>query len=98
MTTKLFQNACMALLAVAASSTVTMAATGNVPFTGLIANTCVLTVGTPGILQPNAGFTSLSSSNAGGSAGTIRIAAILYALVTLGLFAQALMGLPVIRL
>lgn len=34
----------------------------------------------------------------GGSAGTIRIAAILYALVTLGLFAQALMGLPVIRL
>lgn len=34
----------------------------------------------------------------GKPAGTLRIAAILYAVITLGLFAQAVMGLPVIRL
>lgn len=34
----------------------------------------------------------------GGAVGTIRIVAILYAMITIAFFAQALMGLPVIRL
>ena len=47
------------------------AATGNVPFAGLITATCVLTVGTPGVLSPNPDFSILSSSNGSGQPGTI---------------------------
>lgn len=49
------------------------AATGIVPFEGLITNACVLTVGTPGVLAPNSNFTSLSSANSGGVAGTMAV-------------------------
>ena len=47
------------------------AATGTVPFTGIVTTTCALTVGTPGIIAPSADYTSLSSTAAGGSAGTV---------------------------
>lgn len=48
------------------------AATANVPFSGLVTATCVLTVGTPGILAPNSDFTGLSSvSGPGATAGTV---------------------------
>lgn len=47
------------------------AATANVPFTGVVTATCVLTVGTPGVMSASTDFTSLSSKNAGGVAGTV---------------------------
>jgi hypothetical protein len=52
----------------------------NATFTGLITNTCVLTVGTPGIITANSGFSGLSSDNAGGSESTVS------ALITGGTF------------
>jgi hypothetical protein len=48
-----------------------IAATANVPFTGVVTATCVLTVGTPGVMSASTDFTSLSSTNAGGVAGTV---------------------------
>ena len=50
-----------------------VAQTANVPFTGLVTSTCVLTVGTPGVLAANAGFTSLASVNSGGVPGTVSV-------------------------
>ena len=50
-----------------------MAATGNVPFAGIVTSTCVLTVGAPGVLAASTDFTHLSSQVAGGSAGTIAV-------------------------
>lgn len=47
------------------------AATGNVPFTGIVTTTCVLTVGAPGVIAPSADYTTLSSTAAGGLAGTV---------------------------
>ncbi len=47
------------------------AATANVPFTGLVTATCVLTVGTPGVMTASTDFTALSSTHAGGVAGTV---------------------------
>ena len=46
------------------------AATGNIPFNGNVADTCVVTVGTPGTLAANPGFTVLGSQEAGGAPGT----------------------------
>jgi hypothetical protein len=46
-------------------------ATADIPFTGAILSICALTVGVPGILAPNATYDELSSSNSGGSNGTI---------------------------
>ena len=51
----------------------TNAATGNIPFSGTVADTCVVTVGSPGTLGANAGFTTLGSQEAGGSAGTATV-------------------------
>lgn len=48
-----------------------VAATANVPFTGIVTATCVLTVGTPGVMSASTDFTSLRSTNAGGVAGTV---------------------------
>jgi hypothetical protein len=48
-----------------------LAATANVPFSGTILSICALTVGTPGIIAPNANYTQLSSQNAGGSSGSV---------------------------
>lgn len=45
----------------------------NVPFAGAVTSTCVLTVGIPGVLSPDAGFTSLASTNPGGLAGTVSV-------------------------
>lgn len=47
------------------------AATGTAAFTGTIASTCILTAGTPGVIAPNADYTNLSSTNAGGSVSTV---------------------------
>lgn len=66
-------SAFAALGAVAASASATLAATGNVPFTGVVTSTCVLTVGASGVLAPSTDFTHLNSQAAGGSAGTIAV-------------------------
>lgn len=47
------------------------AADSLVPFTALVTSTCVLTVGTPGVLGANSDFSVLSSSASGGVAGTV---------------------------
>lgn len=44
-----------------------------VPFTGLVLATCVLTVGTPGILGANADYSVLSSTGAGGVPGLVTV-------------------------
>ncbi len=66
------------IVLIAALSTITLtaaapaiAATANVPFTGIVTSTCVLTVGAPGVMTASTDFTSLSSTNAGGAAGSI---------------------------
>jgi hypothetical protein len=48
------------------------AATGTVPFTGIVTTTCVLTVGLPGVMAPTADYGTLSSSASGGIAGTVQ--------------------------
>lgn len=50
-----------------------LAQLANVPFTGAVTSTCILTVATPGILAPDAGFTSLASTNPGGLAGNVSV-------------------------
>jgi hypothetical protein len=47
------------------------AADATAIFSGAVASTCVLTVGTPGIISPDANFTHLDSDNAGGLESTI---------------------------
>jgi hypothetical protein len=63
------------VVALAASVTVlsgtSFAATADVPFTGAILSICALTVGIPGVVAPNATYDELSSTNAGGTNGTI---------------------------
>lgn len=66
-------SAFAALGAVAISVSAASAATGNVPFSGLVTSTCVLTVGTPGVLAPSTDFTHLNSQAAGGSPGSIAV-------------------------
>ena len=57
---------------IAAAVQPAVAATGTVPFAGLVTATCVLTVGTSGVIAPNSDFTILSStSGAGATPGTI---------------------------
>lgn len=51
------------------------AVTGNIPFNGTIADTCAITVLSAGTIVPNAGYTVLSSTFAGGAAGTANIMA-----------------------
>lgn len=59
---------------------VSLAATTGAVFTGAVENTCVLTVGTPGVITPNSAYTVMSSKNALGSQSTVA------ALVTGGTF------------
>lgn len=68
-----FLSAFAAFGAIAVSASAALAATGNVPFTGVVTSTCVLTVGAPGVLVPSTDFTHLHSQAAGGSAGTIAV-------------------------
>lgn len=49
------------------------AATGNIPFNGTVTATCLITVGSSGTIMPNAGFTVLGSTQAGGAPGTATI-------------------------
>lgn len=51
------------------------AATGDVQFDAVVNNTCTIAVGPAGVLTTNVGQTTLSSANAGGSAGTADITA-----------------------
>lgn len=46
------------------------AATGNIPFNGSVANTCIITVNGSGTLAASTDFTVLGSEEAGGAAGT----------------------------
>lgn len=64
----------MAAVAVLAPVQVS-AATQNIPFSGTIADTCVITMGSNGTIVPNAGYNQLSSTFAGGAAGTATILA-----------------------
>ncbi|MDX2309217.1 MAG: hypothetical protein NW216_13325 [Hyphomicrobium sp.] len=60
-----------AVLCLVATALPASAQTANVPFAGLVTASCVLTVGIPGVIAPNATFDQLSSTNSGGLAGTI---------------------------
>jgi hypothetical protein len=60
-----------ALLAMISVTSTGFAATAPALFSGTVLSTCVLTVGTPGILTPNASYSKLSSDNAGGSESTV---------------------------
>ena len=48
-------------------------ATGNIPFSGSVSNSCVITVGTSGALAASTDYTVLSSTETGGAAGTATI-------------------------
>lgn len=50
-----------------------LAATANVPFTSVVLASCVLTVGTPGVMMPSADYASMSSASGGGTAGTVAV-------------------------
>lgn len=56
---------------VAIASQPAFAADATVPFAGLVTSTCVLTVGTPGVMAASTDFRALSSTNAGGIPGTV---------------------------
>ncbi|EKF20948.1 hypothetical protein [Nitratireductor pacificus] len=60
-------------LILAAISTSAGAVDGSVIFNGTVLSTCLITIGTPGTLAANAGFTALSSDEAGGISGTATI-------------------------
>lgn len=47
------------------------AADATVPFTGTVLSTCLLTVGTPGVLAASGDYTTLASTNAGGVSGSV---------------------------
>ena len=66
-----FLKSSLAACAMTLAASSAHAATANVPFTSLVLATCVLTVGTPGIMAPNALYNELDSSAAGGVPGTI---------------------------
>lgn len=68
------KNALKTIVAVAALVPAqAFAATGNIPFNGSVTDTCMITVGNPGTIMPNAGYTALSSKESGGVAGTAQI-------------------------
>jgi hypothetical protein len=64
--------ASVAALLVPASA---FAATGNIPFSGSVANTCVITVGSSGTLGVSTDFATLGSSEAGGALGSANVLA-----------------------
>lgn len=68
---KLLSKVLIAVAAMAPASA--FAATGNIPFNGTVNATCLITVGSPGTIMPNAGFTVLGSKEAGGAQGTAAI-------------------------
>ena len=63
--------ACAAVVAMASFAPSVYAATAPALFSGAVTSTCVLTVGTPGLITANADFTQLSSDNAGGLESTV---------------------------
>ncbi|MDX2290511.1 MAG: hypothetical protein NW217_17050 [Hyphomicrobiaceae bacterium] len=63
------------IMACAAMPSTSRAADAIVPFTGLVTATCILTVGTPGLLGVNSDLTTLSSSASGGVPGNVAVVA-----------------------
>ncbi|MCB1506994.1 MAG: hypothetical protein KDJ47_18670 [Hyphomicrobiaceae bacterium] len=61
------------MTASSALSSPTDAATTSVPFTSTVLSTCVLTVGTPGVLAPNSDYTVLDSQEAGGTSSIVTV-------------------------
>lgn len=55
----------------ALSGSSALAADATVPFAGTVLSTCILTVGTPGVLMADPTYTNLASTNAGGVAGAV---------------------------
>ncbi|MGF1545267.1 MAG: hypothetical protein ACFB00_12350 [Parvularculaceae bacterium] len=49
--------------------------TGNVQFNGVVLDSCIVVVGTPGLLQPNAQSNALSSAETGGLPGLATVTA-----------------------
>lgn len=49
------------------------AVTTNVPFTSTVASACVLTVGTPGVMAPSAGYSTLDTQEAGGTSSIVTV-------------------------
>ncbi len=69
---KILSNS-LAAAVLALSAHAASAVDSIVPFTGVVTSTCVLTVGTPGVMSASTDFTNLSSTNAGGVAGTVAV-------------------------
>ena len=67
------------LIAIAATTFVALtpiqanSATGNIPFSGAVSNSCIITVGSSGALAASADYAVLSSEETGGAAGTATI-------------------------
>lgn len=58
-------------LVLVGSSIATAFAGSIVPFTGTVINSCILTVGTPGVMAPSSDYTVLGSKQAGGTSGVV---------------------------
>ncbi len=66
-----FNLIAIAIPALLVFTPVTFAADATAVFAGTVLNTCVLTVGTPGIITTNATYSKLDSDNAGGAESTV---------------------------
>ncbi|MFC6490537.1 hypothetical protein [Nitratireductor sp. GCM10026969] len=63
----------VAATALAASTLPGLAADGTVLFNASVLSTCLITIGTPGVMTASADYTELSSLEAGGASGTATI-------------------------
>ena len=70
---KFSRAALAAVLVVACAGQTASATTGNVLFNGTITATCTLTVNSNGTMTVSSNLQSLSSHNAGGSAGSVQV-------------------------
>ena len=48
-------------------------ATGNIPFSGTVSNSCIITVGSSGAIAASSDYAALGSEETGGAAGTATI-------------------------
>lgn len=55
------------------AATPAAAVTTNVPFTSTVASACVLTVGTPGVMAPDAGYATLDTTESGGTSSVVTV-------------------------
>ncbi|TIT60898.1 MAG: hypothetical protein E5W60_17805, partial [Mesorhizobium sp.] len=70
---KFFRAVIGAALLVACIDQTASAATGNVLFNGTITATCTITINSNGTMTVSTNLQSLSSHNAGGSAGSAQV-------------------------